>query len=371
MSSVSPLLPHGLHGGGSAAGGSSNSLGHQLASNSNSLFLNNLASNRASSGDVQQSPANGHHTLNTLNSLNSLNNLSTLNSLNSNLNSSLENGQAQFNNEAATNAESISSANLSNHLANNTVPTSYFPFPTTGDQASVYSAAASSLVSNSQQCASWDALKQSTAADYSSANSSYLLNNKLSFQQLSSNGSSYAGTATFNSNGAISSAAANSASNSTYFCLDSAAAAAASTFPLSGVTNGSSATHLNNLNNLNQLNLNSNSTQHLENLSAVGNPLFNPMMHHHHSNHHQSHSSLNSSLQSNLHSGGLQNAGVSFDYFTGLNMNSNLNQPASGGNGLQANGSSAEQPVNNLENTNGSNNLQSLADQKGRIEHVE
>lgn len=366
MSNVSPLLQHGLHSSGSAGGASSNSLGHQLASNSNSLFLNNLAnSQRASSGDVQQSSANGHHTLN---SLNSLNNLSALNSLNSNLNSSLENSQAQFNIEAASNADS--STNLSNHMtASNTVPTSYFPFPTTGDQASVYTAAASSLAGtgNSQQCANWDAaLKQSTA-DYNNANSSYLLNNKLSFQQISSNGSSYAGAAAFNSNGAISSAA-NSASNSTYFCLDSAAAAAASTFPLSSVTNGSSATHLNNLNNLNQLNLNSNSTPHLENLSAVGNPLFNPMMHHHHSNHHQSHSSLNSSLQSNLHSGGLQNAGVSFDYFTGLNMNSNLNQTGASA-GLQTNGSSAEQTANSLESTNGSNNLQSLADQKGRIEH--
>ena len=359
MSSVSPLLPAGLHGGsGSAAAGGSSSIGHQLANNS--LFLNNLTgSNRASAGDAHSSAVNGHHTLSSLNSLNNLNTLNSLNSnlnsnlnanLSSNLNSSLENGPAQFaNGEAATSSESA--ANLSNHLASNTVPTSYFPFPTTGDQASVYSAAAASSLANngnSQQCTNWDVALKQSQADYS-ANSSYLLNNKLSFQQLSSNGSGYAGT--FNSNGAITSTAAtNSASNSAYFCLDSAA----STFPLSGVANGSSATHLNNLNNLNQLNLNSNSAQHLDNL---GNHLFNPMMHHH--SNHQPHAH---SLNSNLHGSGLPNSVVSFDYFTGLNMN----QSASN---LQANGSSSEQAASNLESTNGSNNL--LTEQKSRIEHVE
>ena len=376
MSSVSPLLPAGLHAGSSAAAGSgSGSIGHQLTNNDNSLFLNNLAnSNRA--GDAgHPSTANGHHTLNTLNSLNSLNTLNTLNTLNSlnnnlnnNLNHSLENGPAQFaNGEAASNPDS--SASLSNHLTGNTVPTSYFPFPTTGDQASVYSAAAASSLagnSNSQQCRNWDVALKQSSADYG-ANSSYLLNNKLSFQQLSSNGSSYAGSAAFNSNGAITSAAAAAAAsnsvaaNSTYFCLDSAA----STFPLSGVTNGSSATHLNNLNNLNQLNLNSNSAQHLD---SLGNHLFNPInpMMHHHSNH-QPHSSLNNSLQNslqnNLHGGGLPNSAVPFDYFTGLNMNQQSNS------NLQANGSGSDQPASSLESTNGSNNL--LADQKSRIEHVE
>lgn len=388
MSSVSPLLPTGLHAGSSAAACGS-SIGHQLTNNGhNSLFLNNLAnSNRT--GDAHQSATNGHHhTLNTLNSLNSLNTLNTLNTLNSlnsnlnsnlnnnlnsNLNNSLESGPGQFaNGEPATSSES--SASLSNHLTGNTVPTSYFPFPTTGDQASVYSAAAANSLagnSNSQQCTNWDVALKQSSADYGAANSSYLLNNKLSFQQLSSNGSSYAGSAAFNSNGAITSAAAaaaasNSAAaaaaaaNSTYFCLDSTA----STFPLTGVTNGSSATHLNNLNNLNQLNLNSNSAQHLD---SLGNHLFNPMMHHH--SNHQPHSSLNNSLQNslqnNLHGSGLPNSAVSFDYFTGLNMNSNQSNS-----NLQANGSSSEQPASSgLESTNGSNNL--LVDQKNRIERVE